>query len=135
DHSGGAQIGADRLPGAEARDDLRASEPGGIPGPDEGQAGQGPEAEGSSVGAGGHREGVGGGRGGRGGIDARIVKGERRSATAQPERTATQTGQQLWLERVRAEDDHSEGPRRRAEQPWPWVVPCNRRTLGFCVGG
>src|SRR5262249_42751261 len=55
----GAQAGTDRLPGAQAWDDVRASESGGVRGPDEGQAGQGAAAEGAPVGAGGNREDVG----------------------------------------------------------------------------
>jgi hypothetical protein len=47
----GAQAGADRLPGVEARDDVRASESGGVRGPDEGEADQGAQAEGTPVGA------------------------------------------------------------------------------------
>src|SRR5262249_46379833 len=41
----GAQAGTDRLHGAEARDDVRASEPGGLRGADEGEADQGVAAE------------------------------------------------------------------------------------------
>src|SRR4249919_964477 len=41
----GAQAGPDRLPGAQARDDVRAPGSGGVRGPDEGEAGQGAEAE------------------------------------------------------------------------------------------
>ena len=63
----GAQAGADRLPGVEARDDVRAAEPGGVRGPDEGEAAQGAEAEGAPAGAGGDREDAGQrGDGGRG---------------------------------------------------------------------
>src|SRR4051794_40211689 len=64
----GAQAGADRLPGVEARDDVRASESGGVRGPDEGEADQGVEAEGTPVGAGPRREG-----GGRRSGDSRSV--------------------------------------------------------------
>src|SRR5947209_20538250 len=55
----GAQAGPDRLSGVEARHDVRASEPGGVRGPDEGEADQGVEAEGTPAGAGGSREDVG----------------------------------------------------------------------------
>src|SRR6516162_10603495 len=55
----GAQAGTDRLPGAEARADVRASESGGVRGPDEGEADQGVAAEGPPVGARGSREDVG----------------------------------------------------------------------------
>src|SRR5579871_1463137 len=55
----GAQAGTDRLSGVEAWDDVRASESGGLRGPDEGEADQGAKAEGTPVGAGGHREDVG----------------------------------------------------------------------------
>src|SRR5262249_43101924 len=41
----GAQAGAHRLPGAQARPDVHASESGGIRGPDEGEADQGLAAE------------------------------------------------------------------------------------------
>src|SRR5262249_4347735 len=68
----GAQAGTDRLSGAQARDDVRASEPGGVRGADAGEADQGVEAEGTPVGAGDHREDVGGpcngGRSAGGGI-------------------------------------------------------------------
>src|SRR5215469_15954055 len=57
--SDGAQAGTDRLSGVEARDDVRASESGGVRGPDEGEADQGVKAEGTPVGAGDHREDVG----------------------------------------------------------------------------
>src|SRR5262249_51616275 len=56
----GAQAGADRVSGVEARTALRAAESGGIPGADEGEADQGAEAQGASVGAGADREAVGG---------------------------------------------------------------------------
>src|SRR5439155_4633651 len=55
----GAQAGTDRLPGVEARHDVRASESGGVRGPDEGKAAQGVAAEGPPVGAGSSREGIG----------------------------------------------------------------------------
>src|SRR5947209_17074140 len=55
----GAQAGTDRLPGVEARADVRASEPGGVRGADEGEANQGVAAEGTPAGAGGGREDVG----------------------------------------------------------------------------
>src|SRR5437588_8798095 len=61
----GAQAGTDRLSGVEARDDVRAPESGGVRGPDEGEADQGVEAEGTPAGAGGNREGVGQRRNGR----------------------------------------------------------------------
>src|SRR5262249_37346211 len=52
----GAQASTDRLPGTQARHDVRASESGAVRGRDEGEADQGVEAEGTPVGAGGHRE-------------------------------------------------------------------------------
>src|SRR5262249_32986729 len=55
----GAQAGPDRLSGAQARDDVCASESGGLRGPAEGKADQGIAAEGPPVGAGGGREDVG----------------------------------------------------------------------------
>ena len=55
----GAQTGADRLSGVEVRPDVRAEEPGGIRRSDEGEAGQGVEAEGAPVGPGGDREDAG----------------------------------------------------------------------------
>src|SRR6516164_9209251 len=55
----GAQAGTDRLPSVEARADVRASESGGVRGPNEGEAAQGVEAEGTPVGAGDNRENVG----------------------------------------------------------------------------
>src|ERR1043166_3757843 len=55
----GAQAGPDRLSGVEARHDVRASESGGVRGPDEGEADQGVAAEGTPVGPGGSRKDVG----------------------------------------------------------------------------
>src|SRR5262249_1103311 len=55
----GAQAGAGRLSGVEARDDVRAPESRGVRGADEGEADQGVAAEGTPVGAGGRREAVG----------------------------------------------------------------------------
>jgi transposase len=55
----GAQAGADRLPGAEARPDVRAEESGGVRSPDEAEAAQGAEAAGAPAGPGGGREGAG----------------------------------------------------------------------------
>src|SRR5262249_34599752 len=55
----GAQAGTDRLSGAQAWDAVRASESGGLRGPDEGEADQSVATEGSPVGAGDSREDVG----------------------------------------------------------------------------
>src|SRR5262249_14775032 len=69
---GGAQTSTHRLSGVEARDDVRGAEPGGVRGPDEGEADQGAQAEGTPVGTGNQREDVGwpcpGGRSAGGGI-------------------------------------------------------------------
>src|SRR5262249_48289133 len=54
----GAPAGAPRLPGVEARPDVRASAPGGVRGPDAGEADQGATAEGTPAGAGRRRAGV-----------------------------------------------------------------------------
>src|SRR5262249_4586723 len=71
----GAQTGTDRLPGAQARDDVRASESGGVRGADEGQADQGVAAEGTPVGAGGSREAVGQRGHGSRSVGARVKRG------------------------------------------------------------
>src|SRR5262249_41625316 len=71
----GAQAGADRLPGAEARDDVRPAGPGGVRGADEGEAGQGVAAEGAAVGAGGGREAAGQRSDGNRGAGAGVRKG------------------------------------------------------------
>src|SRR5262249_42710363 len=104
----GAQTGTDRLPGAQARDDVRASESGGVRGADEGQADQGVAAEGTPVGAGGSRGDVGqrahgsrsvGARGkrgsgdrGRGGIRRRGGTGKREGG--RPARPGRGTGRE-----------------------------------------
>src|SRR5579871_209608 len=73
----GAQAGTDRLSGAQARDDVRASEPGGVRGPDEGKADQGVAAEGARAGAGARREGGGRGAHGSRGIGTGVTKAKR----------------------------------------------------------
>src|SRR5215471_12889620 len=111
----GAQAGPDRLPGAEARDDVRASESGGVRGPSEGEADQGAEAEGPPVGAGGRREAVGQRCAGGRRAGAGVTKGKRvsevvgRRAAArnrgERRRTARQTGPWPWQDSVRAEEN------------------------------
>src|SRR5437762_58691 len=99
----GAQAGPDRLPGVQARDDVRASESGGVRGPDEGKAAQGVAAEGTPVGAGGSREGVGQRCNGNRSVGAGVTEvGQRAEGRNRGgrERTACQTGQWLWQERV-----------------------------------
>src|SRR5437773_158174 len=73
----GAQAGTDRLSGAEARDDVCASESGGVRGPDEGEADQGVEAEGTPVGAGDNREDVGQRSNGSRSIGGGVKEGKR----------------------------------------------------------
>jgi hypothetical protein len=75
----GAQAGPHRLPGAEARDDVRASESGGVRGPDEGEAGQGVAAEGTSAGAGRRRDNVGERAAGSRRVGAGVKKRKRES--------------------------------------------------------
>src|SRR5262249_50043320 len=70
------------LPGAEARDDVRASEPAGVRGADEGEADQGAEAEGTPVGAGGSREDAGQRRNGSRSAGAGIKEHKGGSAVA-----------------------------------------------------
>src|SRR5262249_14196426 len=134
----GAQAGTDRLPGAEARDDVRASESGGVRGPDEGKAAQGVAAEGAPVGAGGGREDAGQranrsgsvGAGGKEGTGVSAVAGQRAEGNNGQERgrTASRTDPWLWQERVRPRESRGERSPRCAEQAGWRTVPCNRRT-------
>src|SRR5262249_3653686 len=81
----GAQAGAHRLPGAQARPDIRAPESGGVRGPDEGEAGQGAAAEGTPAGAGPRREDVGRRSAGRRSVGAGVKKRKRASDRGGPE--------------------------------------------------
>ena len=127
----GAQAGPDRLPGVEARDDVRASESGGVRGPDEGEADQGVAAEGAPVGAGGGREDVGqrsdGGRSAGAGVKERKRESEvvGRRAEGRRARRASQTIRGSGGSTVRAEENQGERSPRCAGQA-VGEVPCNR---------
>src|SRR5581483_941769 len=130
----GAQAGTDRLPGVNARADVRASESGGVRGPDEGEADQGVAAEGTSVGAGDHREDVGQRCNGRGSLGAGIKERKRVSAVLgwraegtgekageQPVRQGNGSGRSECALRRTREKDHLGALGKLSGE-----VPCNR---------
>src|SRR5262249_40914719 len=110
----GAQAGADRLPGVAARPDVRAPEPGGVRGPDEGEATQGVAAEGAPAGTGRRREGGGGrsggsprgGAGGKGGEGGQEGEGGGEGEEGEPVRQVWSPGRAPCAPRRTRANDH-----------------------------
>src|SRR5262249_53782126 len=115
----GAQAGTHRLSGAQGWDDVRASESGGLRGPDGGEADQGLKEEGTPLEAGSHREDVGkrghGSRRSGAGIDERkrgsepIPQSRRRlpgkKKDAYPFRTLSRSGRRACARRRTRDGD------------------------------
>src|SRR4029077_2571259 len=104
-YDAGTSAGADRVSRVEARTALRAEESGGVRGADEGEADQGVEAEGASIGAGVDREAVGVQWNG-GGAGAGVREGQRGV------RQVSRRG-----ERMRTDENQDQRLHRGAEQP------------------
>jgi hypothetical protein len=131
----GAQVGTDRLPAAEARDDVRASESARVRGADEGEAGQGVEAEGTPVGAGGGREDADQRCNGSRSTGARVEEDKRASAVGQEAEGTTGKGEEEQpVGPIRGCGRRECAPRRIRENDrlgalgkLSGEVPCNRR--------